>query len=61
MVSYLLPTGTNKLAVTHATVVSRREAVAYRGVVVAVAAGEDLLAARRHDFASPPVMLAPAR
>jgi len=30
-----------------------------RGLVVAMAAWEHLLAARCHDFASPPVMLAP--
>lgn len=30
-----------------------------RGIVVAVAAGEHLVAARRHNFAPPPIMLAP--
>jgi len=34
-------------------------AAAHRGLVVAVAAGEHLLAARRHDLTPPPVMLAP--
>ena len=34
-------------------------AAAHRGLVVAVAAGEHLLAARRRDLTPPPVMLAP--
>ena len=36
------------------------EALAHRSLVVAVAAGEHLVAARRHDLAPAPVMLAPA-
>jgi hypothetical protein len=38
-----------------------KNAEPYRRLVVAMAAGEHLAAARRHDLAPPPVMLTPAQ